>query len=262
MAIESDHEEINLNKEQEFVVEYEGDKFLSVQAGPGSGKTHVLTLRCARLIYREHIEPSHLLVLAYNRAVVTELKNRLDTLFTKLGLSKIAHQLHVYTFHALAKKCMGDKLNNIPTEQWESEFLNYLNNNVREFKVLFPQIEFVLVDEFQDITQTRLDSLLRIHKIYRKAKFFTIGDINQSIYGFDRVPKGVILTLSDETRIARQTGRDDNSKKDFFESKPMDFQHKVNHAYLRIAKDFNIPTFDASPSIEEIHAELIKLFEL
>lgn len=182
------------NEEQTIIYNQPLTRHVNVLAGPGSGKTYVLTLRCARLIYREHIEPSHLLVLAYNRAVVTELRNRLDILFTKLGLSKIAHQLHVYTFHALAKKCMGQKLNNISTEQWESEFLKYLNNNVSEFKVLFPQIEFVLVDEFQDITQTRLDSLLRIHKIYRKAKFFTIGDINQSIYGFDRVPKDVILT--------------------------------------------------------------------
>ena len=193
-ALTGEEDKLKGNKQQLEIYQQPINKNVNVLAGPGSGKTHVLTLRCARLIYREHIEPSHLLVLAYNRAVVTELKNRLDTLFTKLGLSKIAHQLHVYTFHALAKKCMGDKLNNIPTEQWESEFLNYLNNNVREFKVLFPQIEFVLVDEFQDITQTRLDSLLRIHKIYRKAKFFTIGDINQSIYGFDRVPKGVNLT--------------------------------------------------------------------
>lgn len=193
-ALTGEEDKLKGNKQQLEIYQQPINKNVNVLAGPGSGKTHVLTLRCARLIYREHIEPSHLLVLAYNRAVVTELKNRLDTLFTKLGLSKIAHQLHVYTFHALAKKCMGDKLNNIPTEQWESEFLNYINNNVREFKVLFPQIEFVLVDEFQDITQTRLDSLLRIHKIYRKAKFFTIGDINQSIYGFDRVPKGVNLT--------------------------------------------------------------------
>lgn len=193
-ALTGEEDKLKRNKQQLEIYQQPINKNVNVLAGPGSGKTHVLTLRCARLIYREHIEPSHLLVLAYNRAVVTELKNRLDTLFTKLGLSKIAHQLHVYTFHALAKKCMGDKLNNIPTEQWESEFLNYLNNNVREFKVLFPQIEFVLVDEFQDITQTRLDSLLRIHKIYRKAKFFTIGDINQSIYGFDRVPKDVNLT--------------------------------------------------------------------
>ena len=193
-ALTGEEDKLKGNKQQMDIYQQPINKNVNVLAGPGSGKTHVLTLRCARLIYREHIEPSHLLVLAYNRAVVTELKNRLDTLFTKLGLSKIAHQLHVYTFHALAKKCMGDKLNNIPTEQWESEFQSYLNSNVREFKVLFPQIEFVLVDEFQDITQTRLDSLLRIHKIYRKAKFFTIGDINQSIYGFDRVPKGVILT--------------------------------------------------------------------
>ena len=193
-ALTGEEDKLKGNKQQLEIYQQPINKNVNVLAGPGSGKTHVLTLRCARLIYREHIEPSHLLVLAYNRAVVTELKNRLDTLFTKLGLSKIAHQLHVYTFHALAKKCMGDKLNNIPTEQWESEFLNYLKNNVREFKVLFPQIEFILVDEFQDITQTRLDSLLRVHKIYRKAKFFTIGDINQSIYGFDRVPKGVILT--------------------------------------------------------------------
>lgn len=192
--LKKEEDKLKGNKQQFEIYQQPINKNVNVLAGPGSGKTHVLTLRCARLIYREHIEPSHLLVLAYNRAVVTELKNRLDTLFTKLGLSKIAHQLHVYTFHALAKKCMGDKLNNIPTEQWEAEFLKYLNNNVRDFKVLFPQIEFVLVDEFQDITQTRLDSLLRIHKIYRKARFFTIGDINQSIYGFDRVPKGDNLT--------------------------------------------------------------------
>lgn len=193
-ALTGEEDKLKGNKQQLDIYQQPINKNVNVLAGPGSGKTHVLTLRCARLIYWEHIEPSHLLVLAYNRAVVTELKNRLDTLFTKLGLSKIAHQLHVYTFHALAKKCMGDKLNSIPTDLWESEFLSYLNNNVREFKVLFPQIEFVLVDEFQDITQTRLDSLLRIHKIYKKAKFFTIGDINQSIYGFDRVPKGVNLT--------------------------------------------------------------------
>ena len=193
-ALKKEEDRLAGNEQQLKIYQQPINRNVNVLAGPGSGKTHVLTLRCARLIYREHIEPSHLLVLAYNRAVVTELKNRLDILFTRLGLSKIAHQLHVYTFHALAKKCMGQLLNNIPTEKWESEFLKYLNNNVAEFKVLFPQIEFVLVDEFQDITQTRLDSLLRIHKIYRKAKFFTIGDINQSIYGFDRVPKDVILT--------------------------------------------------------------------
>lgn len=189
------------NKEQMKIYLQPTNRNINVLAGPGSGKTHVLTMRCARLIYREHIEPSHLLVLAYNRAVVTELKNRLNGLFAKLGMSRIAHQLHVYTFHALAKKCMGQLLNNVPTEDWEKEFLNYLKTNKKDFNVLFPQIEFVLVDEFQDITQTRLDALLSIKKMFRKAKFFTIGDINQSIYGFDRVPKDKVITPEDYARM-------------------------------------------------------------
>ena len=45
------------------------------------------------------------------------------------------------------------------------------------------------MDEFQDITRDRLLSLLEIKKIYPDVKFFTIGDKNQSIYGFDRLPK-------------------------------------------------------------------------
>ncbi|MCP6280360.1 UvrD-helicase domain-containing protein, partial [Klebsiella pneumoniae] len=66
-------------------------------AGPGSGKTHVLTLRCARLIYTEHVSPNKILVLAYNRAVVTELRNRLNHLFTRLGMSRTANRINVHT---------------------------------------------------------------------------------------------------------------------------------------------------------------------
>lgn len=180
---------IPVNHEQIAIYEQPKNAHVNVLAGPGSGKTHMLTMRCAQLIYKEHVEPSHLLVLAYNRAVVVELRNRLNALFSRLGMSRIANQLHVYTFHALAKKCMGRKLDNIKTELWEQSFLNYLKDNETDFRAHIPQIEFVLVDEFQDITGTRLESLLSIHRIFPDAKFFTIGDINQSIYGFDRVPK-------------------------------------------------------------------------
>lgn len=180
---------IPVNPEQIAIYEQPKNVHINVLAGPGSGKTHMLTMKCAQLIYKEHVEPSHLLVLAYNRAVVVELRNRLNALFSRLGMSRIANQLHVYTFHALAKKCMGHMLDNIKTDLWETSFLRYLKNNEIDFRAHMPQIEFVLVDEFQDITETRLESLLSIHRIFPDAKFFTIGDINQSIYGFDRVPK-------------------------------------------------------------------------
>ena len=200
-ALKIEEAKLDNNKEQKDIYEQPTNRNVNVLAGPGSGKTHVLTLRCARLIYKEHVDPSHLLVLAYNRAVVVELRNRLNSLFTKLGMSRIAHQLNVYTFHALAKKCMGKRLDNIPTEMWEYEFKTYLTQNAGDFKAHFPSIEFVLVDEFQDITTVRLESLLYIHRLFPDAKYFTIGDINQSIYGFDRVPKdryGRKITLSPE----------------------------------------------------------------
>jgi len=220
------------NEEQTSIYNQPLNVNVNVLAGPGSGKTHMLTMRCAKLIYREHVEPSHLLVLAYNRAVVAELRNRLDGLFTKLGMSKIAHRLHVYTFHALAKKCMGQSLNNVPTDQWEEKFLTYLKANKADFKIIFPQIEFVLVDEFQDITQTRLDSLLTIRKMYRKARFFTIGDINQSIYGFDRVPKDKMITPEEYARLLNPQPYYDQLKK---ELKPVELTMFTNYrSYQKI----------------------------
>ncbi len=188
-ALEDEENKLAGNKEQLHIYNQPINVNVNVLAGPGSGKTHVLTLRCAKLIYREHVSPDNILVLAYNRAVVTELKNRLDKLFTKLGMSRIAHRLRVYTFHALAKVCMGQQLNNIPPKRWENFFWQYLRNNPNDFKAKFADIKFVLVDEFQDITNVRLNSLEEIHNLYPDAKFFTIGDIDQSIYGFDRVPE-------------------------------------------------------------------------
>ncbi len=188
-ALKIEEAKLEGNQEQQNIYNQPRNVNVNVLAGPGSGKTHVLTLRCAKLIYKEHVVPSHILVLAYNRAVVVELRNRLDSLFTKLGLSRIGHRLHVHTFHALAKICMGKELDNVPTELWEQKFLNFVRNDAAAFQAIFPQIEYVLVDEFQDITNPRLEALLAIHNLFPDAKFFTIGDINQSIYGFDRVPK-------------------------------------------------------------------------
>ena len=71
-----------------------------------------------------------------------------------------------------------------------------------------------------------------------------------------------ILTLDDKIRLAREQSRDDNSKNDTFESKPNNFQQSVNHAYIKIAHEFNIPTFDTSNSIEEIFATLKQYFGL
>ena len=175
-----------LNEEQEIIYKASKDSHINVLAGPGTGKTHILILRCAHLIYDEHENANEILVLAYNRAVVMKLRKRIGDIFARLGMKGLAKNLHVYTFAALAKKCSGEKFN-INEDYWENKFVEGVKKGEIDFKKQFPEIKHILIDEFQDINQNRLDLIFELNKIYSNAKFFTIGDKNQSIYGFDRV---------------------------------------------------------------------------
>ena len=61
---------------------------------------------------------------------------------------------------------------------------------------------------------------------------------------------GFILTVLDEIREKRQQTR--GKAAETFEMKQHDFQAKVNAAYPKIAKDFNLELIDASGTIEEV----------
>ena len=209
-AIKSAEEKMKDNLEQWNIYNENSNINVNVEAGPGSGKTHVLTMRCAKLIYRQHVHPEQILVLAYNRAVVVELKSRLTKLFSSLGLSRPAAQLHVYTFHGLAKKICGNKaLEELEMSEWESTLLNLMQNNPMEVTKSFNDIRYILIDEFQDITQTRLEVIFELDNIYKHPAFFTIGDKDQSIYGFEKEesmdPEYYYKQLYDKLKPKRMT---------------------------------------------------------
>ncbi len=65
---------------------------------------------------------------------------------------------------------------------------------------------------------------------------------------------GAILVVSDAVRLARQSHR--GKATETFEAKEDDFQQKVNAAYPKIAKDFDLPLIDASGTIEEVFAKI------
>ncbi|MBR3131908.1 dTMP kinase [Candidatus Saccharibacteria bacterium] len=67
---------------------------------------------------------------------------------------------------------------------------------------------------------------------------------------------GFILTVTDEVRLSRQGTR--GKAKETFEKKANDFQQRVNSAYPKIAKKFNLITIDASGTIEEIFDKIQK----
>lgn len=125
--------------------------------------------------------------MAYNRAVVVELKSRLAKLFASLGLSRSASQLHVYTFHSLAKRVCGNlALSGYEMNEWEKVLLKTINDKPNDVRAAMPNLQYVFIDEFQDITQTRLNAIFGLKDIYNNLTFFTIGDKDQSIYGFEK----------------------------------------------------------------------------
>lgn len=75
--------------------------------------------------------------------------------------------------------------------------------------------------------------------------------------------KIVCLILDDEERTRRlqlQEKRFDS--KEYFKSKDKDYQDKLNQTYIDVAKQFSVPTLDASGTKEEVLEKLKKLFQI
>jgi RecQ family ATP-dependent DNA helicase len=174
-----------LNDEQRAIYLSEPNQNINVMAGPGSGKTHTLTLRVAKLIYYNHANPEEILVLAYNSAVVSELKERLGKLFRELGYGNLAKRIKIFTFHGLAKKYSQEHLEGLKFEEWEPKLLELLNKTPVIIKNQLAPLKHILVDEFQDIDEVRMDLLNKLNEL-TNAYLFIIGDPNQSIYGYAR----------------------------------------------------------------------------
>ena len=70
---------MNFNKAQLGAIEHK-DGAMLVLAGPGSGKTAVITHRTKNLITKHHVKPSEILVITFTKAAANEMKERFNAL--------------------------------------------------------------------------------------------------------------------------------------------------------------------------------------
>lgn len=76
-----------------------------------------------------------------------------------------------------------------------------------------------------------------------------------------RPDKLILLTLDEKEQMRRLgTQNDDNwdRKGEVWKSKGNEFQHKLNKAYLDVAKKYDVTTVDASGSVEEVFERVVK----
>lgn len=90
-------------------------------------------------------------------------------------------------------------------------------------------------------------TIVRLHKLIMPEKYFQPDKI-------------VVFTVSEETQVKRlglqgRTG-------EIWKSKGGDFREKLNAAYHKVIKEYNLPNINADGEIDDVQAELRRLFEL
>ncbi len=90
-----------LNEAQREAVTHEGSP-LAVLAGPGTGKTQVITSRVAHMVGARGIEPDRVVALTFTNKAGEEMRERLAGL---LGRSA-AERVHCFTFHAFGRRLL------------------------------------------------------------------------------------------------------------------------------------------------------------
>jgi ATP-dependent DNA helicase RecQ len=219
---QADYEKIMgpLNDSQKAIVAA-ADPAISVIAGPGSGKTHTIVHRIAYLIKVKRVQPDRVLVLAYNRNAVRELRLRLQAL-----IGNLASRLRVYTFHGLALALLGRTLEETArpargkSRDAEKQFDNLLkdvcdllaghedNDDESQFRRirLLGNTEHIFVDEYQDVTEQEYRLIQLISGLGDsedpnqavQINLCVIGDDDQNIYSFRGADAKFILQFEAE----------------------------------------------------------------
>lgn len=153
---------MELDEEQKDVVE--ADESMIVVAGPGSGKTRVLTEK-ARKIFNSG---ESLLCLTFTRSAAKEMASRVPGLPSS-------------TIHSYCCGRVGWR------NDWGYSGLLYRFLIQKEVE----KVNWVLVDEVQDLNEMELDVVLSLIG----DKVFAVGDPYQSIYGFQGAMGPKVVTL-------------------------------------------------------------------
>ena len=166
------------------------NEHLLVNAGPGAGKTKVLMTRAAHLIHQQGLRPEQILILAFNRAVVHEIKARIKLLFDGLGYGAFVRRLRVRTFHSFALENLRAQLEDglLTEDRLDTLFSDFAERCVSSpdyTERVTEGIRAILVDEFQDMDDERYALLCALQQA-SGAGLMAIGDDDQDILRWNR----------------------------------------------------------------------------
>ena len=153
------------------------NKYITVLAGPGSGKTRVLVHKLASLILMEDVKHEQLLMLTFSRAAATEFQKRLHELVGRAAYFVEIKTFHAYCFDLLGKMGHVEKFNQVMKNTLESIERGEVETNRITKMVL-------VIDEAQDMDAEVYELVKALIKHNEEMRIIAVGDDDQNIFEF------------------------------------------------------------------------------
>lgn len=200
-----------LNENQKMAVEYWNDKPLFIEAGPGSGKTRVISERVKFLVNEKNIDPESLLVITFTERAAEELRDRLSDYFPVAEINK----MNISTIHSYCYDLLLDKYPEYRVISEEQQYLFLSNNKVElGFNGIFflPNSEIkVLMDKYNEYATFNVNTEKLVNYIQSEKPF------SRSYVDF----------VKSHDRFPRDEIKDSEFKEDWYNAK-----------YLQIARSY------------------------
>ena len=167
----------DLSEEQLEIIEDKDSQYIVVAAGPGSGKTRILTRKLASLSLLEDVKSEHLLMLTFSRAAVNDFKEKLTEL-----LKEQAKYIQIKTFHSYCFDLLG-RPGNINDDKIIAEATEKIRAGEVDTYTLNKKT--LVIDEAQDMNEEHFGLIEALIEQNEDMRVIAVGDDDQCIFQFN-----------------------------------------------------------------------------
>ena len=151
--------------------------YIVVAAGPGSGKTKLLTHKLASLYIMEDVKHEQMLMLTFSRAAATEFKKRLMTL-----IGNAANFIQIMTFHSYCFDLLGKVGDIEKSDKIIEKTVQRINAGEVDLARLTKTV--LVIDEAQDMSAAEYSLVKTLIERNDHLRVIAVGDDDQNIYEF------------------------------------------------------------------------------
>ena len=200
-----------LNPQQRQAVDHLEGPVLAI-AGPGTGKTHILSARIGRILMETDAQAQNILCLTFTDAGVNAMRQRLLEF-----IGPEAHRVHIYTFHSFCNSIIQDNLELFGSQDMEPlsdlERVEIIRHLLDELEVRHP-LRRGRNDAY--FYEKHLQGLFQL----MKAESWTVEHVNDAIDAY-------LESLPERPEFIYRVNRGDIRKGDLKEAKVEDAQLKM-----------------------------------